>query len=121
MVLSVDLGIGYTYTTFNREITFQIPPEYPEAISGLPPEGAGRYSGFAPKVEAGLALFLPITEWLKVGSSLTYSVLTLAKMTDDQGNDLDLDGNGTAEKVDLGGIGVRFTLSLTLPFLLFGE
>ncbi len=121
VVLSIELGIGYTYASFSRAITFQVPPEYPDAIAGLPPEGVGSYSGFAPKVEAGLALFLPITEWLKVGSSLSYSVLTLAKITDDQGNDLDLDGNGTVEKVDLGGIGVRFTFSLSFDLTPEGE
>lgn len=114
VVLSAELGAGYYYSGFNRAITFQIPPEYPTAISWLPPEGEGRYSGFALGFEGGLSLFFPITDWLRVGSSLFYRSLTLGGMRDRQGNSLDIDGDGTPEKVDLSGITVQFTFSLVV-------
>jgi len=114
VILSADLGAGYYYSGFNRAITFQIPPEYPDAISGLPPEGEGRYSGSTLGFEGGLSLSFPITDWLEVGSSLFYRSLALGGMRDRQGNSLDLDGDGTPEKVDLGGITVQFTFSLII-------
>ena len=114
VILSADLGLGYYYSGFNRAITFQIPPEYPKAIAGLPPEGEGRYSGYNLGFEGGLSLFFPITDWLEVGSSLFYRSLTLGGMRDREGNSLDLDGDGTPEKVDLGGITVQFTFSLVI-------
>ena len=114
VILSADLGAGYYYSGFNRAITFQIPPEYPKAISGLPPEGEGRYSGYTLGFEGGLSLSFPITDWLEVGSSLFYRSLTLGEMRDRQGNSLDLDGDGTPEKVDLSGITVQFTFSLII-------
>ncbi len=114
VILSAELGAGYYYSGFNRAITFQIPPEYPDAISGLPPEGEGRYSGSTLGFEGGLSLSFPITDWLAVGSSLFYRSLTLGEMRDRQGNSLDLDGDGTPEKVDLGGITVQFTFSLII-------
>jgi len=121
VVLSIDLGIGYTYASFSRAITFQVPPEYPDAIAGLPPEGESRYSGFAPAVEAGLTLSFTITDWLKIGSSLSYRLLSLGAMVDSEGNALDLDGNGTTEKVDLGGITVGFTFSILIDLSQDGE
>lgn len=114
VILSAELGAGYYYSGFNRAITFQIPPEYPTAISGLPPEGEDRYSGSSLGFEGGLSLSFPITDWLVVGSSLFYRWLTLGGMRDQEGNSLDIDGNGTPEKVDLSGITVQFTFSLII-------
>lgn len=111
VILSLELAVGYTYASFSRAITFEVPPEYPLAISGLPLQGGGRYGGFAPAVEAGLALSIPITDWFSVGSSLWTRVLTYGRLADEGGNGLDLDGNGTTEKVDLGGLTVQFTFS----------
>jgi hypothetical protein len=114
VILSAELGAGYYYSGFNRAITFQIPPEYLPAISGLPPEGEGRYSGSSLGFEGGLSLSFPITDWLVVGSSLFYRWLTLGGMRDQEGNSLDIDGDGTPEKVDLSGITVQFTFSLII-------
>ena len=112
LLLSGDLGFGYYYSAFDRAVTFQIPPEYPTAISGLPPEGSARYSALAPGIMAGLSLHFPITDWLAVGSSLFYRSLVIGGMSDSEGVSMDLDGDGTAEKVDLSGITVQVTFSL---------
>ncbi|MCK4393204.1 hypothetical protein KAX17_09905 [Candidatus Bipolaricaulota bacterium] len=113
VVLSADFGVGYYYSGFTSNITFEMPSSYPP-ISVHPQEGEGRYSGFALGFESGLSLSFPITDWLEVGSSLFYRSLTLGEMRDRQGNSLDLDGDGTPEKVDLGGITVQFTFSLII-------
>lgn len=121
LILSADVGIGYYYGTFRQAITFQVPPEFPAAIADLPPEGETRYSGFAPAVEAGLVLSFPLTDWFKVGSSVSYRFLAFTGMTDGQGNSLDLDGNGIPEKIDLGGITVELTFSMLIDLSLEGE
>ena len=121
LILSADVGIGYYYGIFRQAITFQVPPEFPDAIAGLPPEGENRYSGFAPAVEAGLVLSFPLTDWFKVGSSVSYRFLTFTGMTDGQGNSIDLDGNGIPEKIDLGGITVELTFSILIDFSLEGR
>lgn len=121
LVLSADLGIGYYYAGFDKAITFQIPPEYPEAISGLPPEGEGRYSGSTFGLEVGLSLSYPIADWLTIGSAIFYRSLTLSGMSDGAGTGLDVDGNGIAEEVDLGGITVQLAFSLSIDLSLERE
>lgn len=114
LILSADIGIGYYYGTFRQAITFQVPPEFPDTIAGLPPEGAARYSGFAPALEAGLGLCFPLADWFKIGSNVSYRFLTFTEMTDGQGNSLDLDGNGTPERIDLGGITVELAFVILI-------
>lgn len=111
--LSLDLGVGYYYSGFVTDITFEIPSGYPP-ISVHPPEGKGLYSASSFGIEGGLSLSFPLTEWLAVGSSLEYRWVAGATMADGEGTKLDIDGDGLAERVDLGGIAVQFTVSFVI-------
>jgi len=115
--LSADLGAGVYYTGLDKAITFEIPSSY-DPLSDRPEEGEGRYAGFAFGVELGLNLSLPITDWFGVGASIFYRAATPAGMTDNNGNSLDIDGDGMVEGVDLGGITVQATFSLDIDLSL---
>lgn len=113
VVLSGHGGVGYYYSGFSTDITFEMPSGYPP-ISVHPQEGKGHYNNSAVGIEAGLSLFYPLTQWFTVGAALTYRALTVPTLTDAHGTGLDLDGDGTAERIDLSGISVQFTVSLAI-------
>lgn len=119
--LTADLGVSYTYAGFSRSVTFEVPPEYPDEISGLPSEGEGRYGGTAFGWETAVAFSLPITEWLGVEASLAYRSTALAAMQTASGLGLDLDADGITETIGLSGITVQFTLSIKLDLSPVGE
>jgi hypothetical protein len=114
LLLSAEIGVGYYYAIVNRSVVFEIPPEYPDVISGVPPEGEGRYGGGALGLEIGLSLTYPITRWLAVGSVLSYRSATVNSVADPQGTELDLDGDGIRESVNLSGVTVQLTFSLSI-------
>jgi hypothetical protein len=120
LLLAADLGVGYYYASLDHDIVFQIPEEYPEAISGVPPEGSGHNAGGTVGFEAGLSLSYPIAEWFTIGSTLTYRSASVGRLTDDQGVDLDLDGSGVPETANLDGIIVQLTFSINIDLSLDG-
>ncbi|MEA1871241.1 MAG: hypothetical protein U9N00_03495 [Candidatus Bipolaricaulota bacterium] len=113
ILLSANIGAGVYYTGLDKAITFAIPSSY-GPLSDRPEEGEGRYAGSALGVELGLNLSLPITDWFEVGALVFYRATTPAEMTDNNGNSLDIDGDGIVEGVSLGGITVQATFSLDI-------
>lgn len=117
LTLGVQGGIGYYYSGFTTAITFQMPSGY-RSISVHPQEGEGHYNNQSVGFEVGLSLTYPVTEWIGIGADLTYRALTAPTITDAQGTGLDLDGDGTAERIDLSGISVQFRVSLAIDLSL---
>lgn len=113
LTLGVHGGIGYYCSGFTSDITFEIPSGYPP-ISVHPHIGKGHYHSQSIGIEAGLSLFYPVTDWVGLGADLTYRALTAPSLTDVHGTGLDLDGDGTAERIDLSGISVQLTISVSL-------
>lgn len=115
--LSADLGFGYYVVGFNSDITFQIPSDYPP-LSISPTQGKGSYHGSSYGLQGGLILGIPVTPNLGLDVCVGYRSLVPATMTDAQGEQLDLDGDGSADPIDLSGINVRIDLSVKfgLPF-----
>ena len=114
-------GIGYYYVLLDRKTVFEIPTEYPDVISGVPPEGEGRYTGGSIGFEAGLSLTYPITPWFMIGSRLTYRSARVAELTDAAANVLDLDGDETGESIGLSGLTVQLTVSINIDLSLDGR
>jgi len=112
--LAGEASAGYYYATFNRSVVFEIPSEYPDALAGVPPEGAGRYTGGTFGFEVGLSLSYPVTSWFTMGSFLSYRSAGIPVLTDLQQVKLDLDGDGNADAVNLDGIVVQLTFSLAI-------
>jgi len=119
--LAVDGGVAYTYAIWDGSVLFEIPSEYPDAISGVPPEGESRYTGSTIGFELGLCLSYPIAEWFIIGSSVSYRAATIDSVANREGAQLDLDGDGTPEAIDLDGITVRLTISLNIDLSLNDE
>ena len=113
-------GVGYFYTILDRNAVFQIPSEYPRVIVGLPPEGEGRFTGGAFGLEAGITLTYPIFNWFTVGTRVTYRTAEIGSLKTTQGVELDLNGDGQAESVNLSGIAVQFTFSINIDLSLDG-
>ena len=113
LILGAHGGIGYYYSGFASDITFEIPSGYPP-LSVHPHTGKGRYHSQSIGIEAGVSLFYPVTNWFGLGADLTYRALTAPSLTDAHGTGLDLDGDGTAERLDLSGISVQLTISVSL-------
>ena len=118
--LAVTGGIGYYYAIVDHTIVFQIPGEYPDAIAGVPPEGSGRHTGGALGFDAGLSLSYPIAPWFIAGADVVYRLAQAASLTDQSANGLDLDGNGDEETIDLSGLMVRFTFTISIDLSLGG-
>jgi hypothetical protein len=119
--LAADLGAGYYYAFVDRAVMFEVPSEYPEVISGIPPEGDARYSGGTFGFELGLALDYPVTDWLVLGSLLKYQAAQVPRLQDAQGTALDLDGDGTVESITLDGVTVALTFSIRFDLSPMGE
>ena len=110
--LGLDLAGGYFYSFLDRDVTFEIPVEYTDAISGLPAEGSARYSGGAFGFEAGLVLDIPIADWFVVGSLVKYRVARIETLKSADGTSLDIDSDGAVDSVTLDGVSVAFTVSI---------
>ncbi len=119
--LAGDVEAGYFYSTLDHSVVFQIPSEYPGAISGVPPEGEGRHSGGTFGVEVGLSVAYPILDGFSVEALLSYRWATVPSLRDAAGNVLDFDGNGTPESVGLEGMSVQIGFSLALDLSPTGE
>jgi len=113
-------GVGYFHTILDRNVIFQIPAEYPEAIAGLPPEGEGRYSGGAVGLEAGITLTYPLFDWFTIGTQVIYRTAEVGSLNTALGIEMDLNGDGQGESVNLGGIAVQFTFSINIDLSLDG-
>jgi len=121
LVLAAQAGVGYYYAMFDRSVVFEIPSEYPDVISVVPPEGAGRYTGGTFGLELGISLFYPLTDWFSLGSSISYRSASVDRVADRAGEGLDLDGDGVTERLDLDGISVQFTFSVSFDLSLTEE
>ena len=118
--LGLDLAGGYFYSFLDRDVTFEIPVEYDDAISGLPAEGNARYAGGAFGFEAGLVLDVPVADWLVIGSLVKYRVARIASLESADGTSLDIDSDGTVDSVTLDGVSVALTLSIRFDLSLDG-
>ena len=119
--LAAEVGAGFYYSMIDRAVIFEVPSEYPDAISGIPSEGSDRFSGSTLGFEAGISLAYPLTEWFTIGSLLTYRSATVPSLSDDQGAALDIDGNGVSDSISLDGITVQLTFSITVDLSPQGE
>ena len=113
-------GLGYFHTILDRKVLFEIPSEYPEAIAGVPPAGEGRYSGGAFGLEAGIVLTYPLFEWLTIGTRVVYRTANVASLSSYGGPELDLDGDGRSDSLNLSGLAVQFTFSINIDLSLEG-
>ncbi len=120
LLLAADLAAGFYHSILDHTVVFEIPEEYPDAISGVPPESAGRSTGNTFGVEAGFSLAYPIAEWVTVGALLSYRSATIPALKGEDGQPFDLDGNGVPEAINLDGITVQFTFSIRVDLSLDG-
>jgi len=112
--LGGDVGVGYYYSGFSTDVTFQTPSNVP-AISIRPQDGNGRYTASSFGLEGGLSLTFNLTDWLGIGTSIAYRWVGPMAMTDAAGKPLDLIvGDGRTDKVDLSGIVVQVSVSLVV-------
>jgi hypothetical protein len=118
--LGANAGVGYFHTILDRKVVFQIPDEYPDAIAGVPPEGEARYTGGAFGLEAGITLTYPVFPWLTIGSQVTYRTAEARSLTTSQGVEMDLNGDGKGESVNLSGLAVQFSFSINIDLSLDG-
>ncbi|MDD5264152.1 MAG: hypothetical protein PHU43_04855, partial [Candidatus Bipolaricaulis sp.] len=119
--LAGDASIGYYHGSLDHSVVFEIPSEYTDAISGLPPEGVGSHSGNTAGFEVGLALDVPFAEGGYLGAMIAYRSAAIAVLADATGDELDLDGDETTEDANLSGISVRFCFSIDIDLSLDGE
>jgi len=119
--LSADIAAGYALAIAHRDVTFEIPEEYPDVLSGVPEAGTGRYSGGAFGLEVGLDLSYPIADWFGIGATVAYRSARVPTLSDGSGAELDFDSDGRSEPAELGGITVRLTFSLSLDLGLDGD
>jgi hypothetical protein len=119
--LSGDVAVGYFYTTFDHAVVFEIPSEYPDAISGVPPQGEGRHAGGTLGLEVGLSMSYPVADGLSIEALLAYRSATIPVLADAAGQSLDLDGNGAPESATLDGLSVQVGFSLAIDLSLDGE
>ena len=118
VVLAAAASFGYHYGLVDAQSLFEIPEEYPDALSQLPPEIDDRFTGGGWGGDVALSVSYPFLSWMGVRAEVSYRYLPLV-LTDDDRQPLDLDGNGTPERVNFGGFAVRVGLSfhvdLTAP------
>lgn len=118
--LGANAGVGYFHTILDRKVVFQIPTEYPDAIAGIPPEGEGRYTGGAFGFEAGITLTYPILQWFTIGTKVIYRTAEVGSLSTSQGVEMDLNGDGKGESVNLSGLAVQFTFSINIDLSIDG-
>jgi len=121
VLLGLDLGIGLYYGGVNRNATFEIPEAFPGNLSSVPPSGETRYRGLGLGYRAGVSLAYPITDWLRVDSSVLYRSAAIPSLTDEAGDPMDLYGDGDQQQVELGGITVQFGISISIDLSPNGE
>jgi hypothetical protein len=119
--LAGDVSAGYFYSTFDDSVVFEIPSEYPDAISGVPPEGGGRYSGGTFGLAAGLSVSYPVVDRFYAEALLGYRWARVPTLRDATATPLDFDGNGVPESAALDGLTVQIGFSLALDLSLGGE
>lgn len=119
--LSADGSLTYTHATFDHAVLFEIPSEYPSAISGVPPSGGGRHTGGAVGFELGFSMFIPIVEGFGADVIVAYRSAHVADFSNPNGETLDFDGNGAPEAANLAGLSVQLCFSLAMDLSLDGE
>lgn len=119
--LSADAALSYTHATFDHAVLFEIPSEYPSAISGVPPSGGGRHTGGAVGFEFGLSMFIPIVQGFGADVIVAYRSARVDSFSNPNGETLDFDGSGTPEAANLAGLTVQICFSLALDLSLDGE
>ncbi|MEN6370291.1 MAG: hypothetical protein ABFD77_11440 [Thermotogota bacterium] len=119
--LAGDLALGYYHGSLDHSVVFEVPSEYTDAVSGLPPEGSDHHSGDTAGFEVGLALDVPFAAGGYLGAAVAYRSAVIGSLTNTAGEELDLDGDGTAEDANLSGISVRFCFSINIDLSLDGE
>ena len=116
--LGAEAGVGYYHSVVTRDVTFEIPVEYTDGVSGVPADGSGRFTGGTIGFEGGISLAYPVTPWFTIGSLLTYRSATVPSLSDSQGGLLDIDSDGTSESINLSGITVQLTFSINIDLSL---
>lgn len=119
--LAGDIAGGLFYATCDRAVTFEVPSEYPSALSGTPQEGEGRHSGATLGLEAGLSLSYPVADGLSVEALLSYRSASIAELLDAASQPLDLDNNDSPESATLDGLSVQIGFSVAIDLSLDGE
>ena len=111
--LGADVGVGYFYSGFSTDVTFQTPSGVPP-VSIRPRQGQDHYNASSLGLEGGLSLSFDVSDWLGIGAMIAYRWVGKAAMSDAAGNPLDIDGDGVTDQVDLSGVVIRLALSLTI-------
>ncbi|MEW5826278.1 MAG: hypothetical protein AB1778_05545 [Candidatus Bipolaricaulota bacterium] len=119
--LSLDASLGYTHATFAHEVVFEIPSEYPSAISGVPPSSEGRHTGGTIGIHVGFSIAVPIVSGLSTEVVVAYRTAKVPGFRNAAGESLDFDGNGTPESANLAGLAVQLRFSLAMNLSLDGE
>lgn len=112
--LSADAAIGYYYGTLNHSIVFEIPSEYPDAISGVPPKADDHHSGGALGFDAGFTIDVPIGTGFSLGATVAYRSASIGTLRNAAGESLDLNGDALPEGANLDGISVRLMMSIQI-------
>ena len=110
ILLGGGLSAGYYFVGFAHTSLFEIPEEYPEALSGLPPDAQAQYSGGGFGLEASLHVSVPVFSGFSIETAVAYRYAQ-ASLADGSGQRPDLDGNGPVDRTDLSGMTVRIGFS----------
>ncbi|MDD4903417.1 MAG: hypothetical protein PHX77_02825 [Candidatus Bipolaricaulis sp.] len=119
--LSADVGLGYYRGTLDHAVIFQVPSEYPKALSGIPPEGSDRHAGGTVGFAAQLALDVPVMSGFRLGAAVGYRTAMIGTLTNEAGAALDLDGDEILDEANVSAISVRLAISLDIDLSLDGE
>jgi len=119
--LAAEAAAGYYYLICDRSTTFEVPSEYPDVLSSVPPDGAGRYTGGILGFEIGFSISYPIAQWFTIGSTVSYRATGQTSVTDATGAELDLVGDEEPDSIDLDGVTVRLAFSINIDLSPDGE
>jgi len=111
--LGVGIRLGYYLARLDVLSSFEVPQEYPDQLAGIPPDLEDRFTGGAFGGEFAFVVSYPIAPWLTARAEAIYRVVP-AQLANTVGDQLDFDGNGTPERISLGGFAVRLGFSLRL-------
>ncbi len=116
IMLGGELAAGYYFVGLSHNSLFEIPQEYPEALSGLPPDAQAQYTGGGFGLEASLSVSIPVFSGFSIETAVAYRYAQ-ASLADGSGQRPDLDGNGPVDGTDLSGMTVRigFSLEVGIP------